>query len=98
MHEPIDLFINAKIVFYFPKDVFYTKKGIVSGKLPDLSNLYSIVEDSLQFVGILKNDRLIRQHNGSDRLPSKDDKYSLSITLTKAEQYENVEVKKRGKK
>ena len=40
-----------------------------SGNLPDASNLYQAVEDWLQGAGILANDRLIRSHDGSDRLP-----------------------------
>lgn len=49
--------VNIKFTFYLP-----------TNRLPDLSNLYQLPEDSLQTAGILKNDNLIGGHDGSRRL------------------------------
>lgn len=96
--QPIDIFVNAQFLFYFPVDEFYTKKGEISKKLADLSNLYCGPEDALQATNIITNDRLIRHHNGSDRLVSDDGKYHLSILLTRCEQYETMKTKPPPKK
>jgi len=60
-------------LFYFPKDEFIVKKGPrkgrISGRLPDLSNLFEIVSDSLEDAGIIENDRLISSFDLSRRLP-----------------------------
>lgn len=67
--------------FYFPKDHFFTKKGLINQKLPDLSNLYELPQDCLEDSGILKNDTLIHSHDLSRRLIG--DKYKLEIFLLK---------------
>lgn len=39
-----------------------------SGNLPDLSNLYQMPEDLLQYAGVIEDDRLIAGHDGSRRV------------------------------
>lgn len=79
----VDPFINAKFTFYFPKDVFYTKKGKVNKRLNDLSNLYELPQDALQKAGVISDDWLINGHNGSSRQVSYDNEFHLEIELTK---------------
>lgn len=79
---PDDHFINAEFLFYFPESHFFTKKGKVNQKLPDLSNLYELPQDCLQAAGIIQNDTLINSHDGSARLPHDSDKYILEVTLS----------------
>lgn len=85
---PIKDYINCKLTFIFPHKVFYTQKGDVNKKLPDLSNLYQIVEDELQKVGIIENDHLIASHDGSRRLPG--DSFKLIIELSRLEGVSHV--------
>jgi len=79
---PIDFPVNAMMVFYFNELDFYTKKGTVSKKIPDLSNLYQLPEDCLQKAGVLDNDHYICGHDGSRRYPTKDSSY-IEIILSR---------------
>lgn len=81
--EMITCDVNAKLVFHYPKSVYYTKKNEKSLKLADLSNLYCLPEDCLQKAGIIENDRLISSHNGSCRKPIDSNMYYLEIELTR---------------
>lgn len=81
--DTIDFDVNAKIVFFFPESVYFTKAGKRSNKVGDLSNLYQNVEDCLQKAQILQNDSLIASHDGSARKPIEGSKYMLEIVLTK---------------
>lgn len=80
--DPITDLVNCELIFYFPKTVYFTKKNEMSKKLPDLSNLFEAVTDSLQAAKILDNDRLIAGFDGSRRGISPDNNYYLSIKLT----------------
>lgn len=75
--------LNARFIFYFPKSVFYTKKGDRSKKIPDQSNLYELPQDVMEKVKIIENDTQICSHDGSRRMVSKDNNYYLEIELTK---------------
>lgn len=69
--EPFDCPIWLVMHFYFPKEKFYTKESKytqMSQRVPDLSNMYEIVQDSLQQAGIIKDDRLVESHDLSRRL------------------------------
>jgi len=81
--ESIDCDVNARFLFYFPKSKFYTKKGVRSARIADLSNLYEMPQDCLQVAGVLLDDALICSHDGSRRLPIDSEKHYLRITLTK---------------
>lgn len=97
--EPITCDLNAKFTFYFPYSVYFTKKGQRSLTLPDLSNLYELPQDCLQYdfspfkknhprykeMRIIHNDGQIVSHDGSRRLPIEDKDYYLEIELTKYE-------------
>lgn len=86
-------FINCKMVFYFPKDAFYTKKGLINKKLPDLSNLYELPQDALQRAGVIENDWQIVGHDGSTRAVSFDEKYYLEIEITPRYEHGKTETK-----
>lgn len=83
--DTISCDLNAKMIFYFPETVYFTKKGDRSKKLPDTSNLYELPQDVLQTVKIIENDTQICSHDGSRRLPSEDGLYWLEIELTTPE-------------
>jgi Holliday junction resolvase RusA-like endonuclease len=83
---PITCDINAKLTFYFPESVYFTKKGDRSKKLPDLSNLYELPQDCLQKVGIIQNDTQIVSHDGSRRKPLSGNNYVLEIELSHVEE------------
>lgn len=70
-HLPICEPMNAKMVFYF-KD----------RRHPDLSNSYQGVEDLLQDLGIIENDKLIHSHDGSRIRVQRDCQERVEITLT----------------
>jgi len=94
---PIVCDINAQFIFYFPKTIYFTKKGIRSQSLPDLSNLYELPQDCLQKNQcpfpkkhpqyreqmIIGNDTQICSHDGSRREPIDGTEYYLKIILTK---------------
>lgn len=67
--KPIEFPINLMMLFYFRRDIFYTKRGTQSKRLPDLSNLYQLPEDCLQQAGIITNDTIVSGHDGSRRMP-----------------------------
>jgi len=77
--KPIDGPIWAVFLFYFPMAEFFTKKGEISGRLPDQSNLYELVQDTLETAGVIKNDKLIHSHDLSRRLPGPD--WGLEVFL-----------------
>lgn len=77
---PITQDVSAKMTFFFHEKKFFTKKGARNKKLPDISNLYQLVEDCLQKAGVLFDDNLIDNHDGSRRLPHPDRNY-LEIEL-----------------
>ena len=80
--ETISCDLNAKLIFYFPQTIYFTKKGERSKKLPDTSNLYELPQDIMQKLQIIENDTQICSHDGSRRLPSEDNQYWLEIELT----------------
>jgi len=81
---PLNALIWALFEFYFPHDVFYSKStGEPSRRLPDLSNLLELPQDSLQRVGIIENDTQIHSLDLSRRLPGTE--YRLDIYLLKYE-------------
>lgn len=80
--ETITGSINAEFLFYYPKSVYFTKKGVRSKNIADLSNLYELPQDALTKAGVIEDDRIIDSHDGSRRIPNLDDKYILVITLT----------------
>lgn len=71
--------IWAVFLFHFPRNVYYTKQGQISQRLPDLSNLYELPQDTLQAAGVIENDHLICAHDLSRRLPS--DYWGLEVFL-----------------
>ena len=79
--NPIAYPVNVKMVFFFNEQEFFTKKGNVSKHIPDLSNLYQLVEDCLQKASILENDHWIAGHDGSRRSPTLDQSY-LEIEIS----------------
>jgi len=79
LFEPITTDVWGLFIFRFAN--YYTKKGVRSLTLPDLSNLYQLPEDCLQTAGIILNDTQICCHDLSRRLPSSDDKNHLEIFL-----------------
>ena len=83
LDEPIDCDINAQFIFYFPKTVFYTKKGVRKKTLGDTSNLYQGPEDCLQKARIIVNDEQICSHDGSRRLPIEGTEHYIKIILTR---------------
>jgi Holliday junction resolvase RusA-like endonuclease len=81
--EPINCDINAQYTFYFPESIYYTKKGQRSLKLPDLDNLFGLVNDCLQKAEVISNDTIIGGFDGSRRKPIKGSEYFLEIILSK---------------
>lgn len=65
--------------FYFPKEVYFTQKGEISKKLPDLSNLYELPQDCLIKARVIADDTLIDSHDLSRRLVG--DSYKLEIFI-----------------
>ena len=84
---PIKDHVNAKFTFWFPETKFFTAKGNRSMNIPDLSNLYELPQDVLVKCGILDDDWLIESHNGSSRMPHKDERFILEIELTEVNQH-----------
>lgn len=94
--SPILCDLNAEFTFYFPKSVYFTKKDVRSKTLPDLSNLYELPQDCLQYnfcklnkkhpqfkeIKIIGSDSQICSHDGSRRLPIDGTDYYLKIVLT----------------
>lgn len=77
MREPKFKTITTPIwcvfLFYFPEKDFVVKngerKGKLSGRLPDLSNLIELPADALQKARVIENDNLICSLDLSRRLP-----------------------------
>ncbi len=78
--------VIAEFIFYFPKSKYFTKKGLRSKTLPDLSNLYETVQDCLQDARIIENDTCIVNHGSSHRSPINDNQCWLEIRLIKPDQ------------
>lgn len=97
LDKPILCDINAKFTFHFPETVYFTKRGPRSQNLPDLSNLYELPQDCLQYnfckfkkghpmfeeLKIIGNDSQICSHDGSRRVPIKGTEYFLEIEITR---------------
>lgn len=78
---PITQDVQAKLTFHFHHKKFIAKTtGLRNKTLPDISNLYQLVEDCLQTAGVLFDDGLIDNHDGSRRL-SHPDRHYLEIEL-----------------
>lgn len=80
--DPITQDISICFKFYFPKSIYFTKKGLRSRTLSDLSNLYELPQDCLQKAGIISNDTQICSHDGSRRLPIEGTDYYLEIIIS----------------
>ena len=84
--QPITCDLQAKIIFYYPETVFWTKKHERNKKLGDLDNLLSLPIDCLQKAGIIANDSQICSFDGSRRVPLPEKtQYYLDIELIKLE-------------
>ena len=81
--KSIDFPIWCVFLFYFPASDFVVKsgprKGKLSQRLPDLSNLYELPQDCLTAAGVIEDDHLICSHDLSRRLPAKS--YGLEIFI-----------------
>jgi len=74
--------VSMCCIFYFDYHSFWLKSGTARKKtLPDLSNLYQLVEDCLESSGVLENDRLIQSHDGSRILPAPRNKIYLELSM-----------------
>jgi Holliday junction resolvase RusA-like endonuclease len=80
--ETITCDVNLEATFYFPKSIYFTKKGKRNEKIVDLSNSYELVQDCLQKSEIIKNDTQICGHDRSRRMPIDGPEYFLKIILT----------------
>jgi len=85
LDKPIECDISAKFIFYFPKTVYYTKKGERSKSLSDLDNLTQLPLDCLQKSGVILNDTLVCSFDGTRRMPIDGTDYYIKIELTKFE-------------
>lgn len=81
LDKPIHDSVWAMLLFFYPNSQFFTQRGQINRKLPDLSNLYELPQDALQKAGILKNDSQIMSHDLSRKLPSGDENFYLEIFL-----------------
>lgn len=79
--DTIETDIQVKLIFYFPKTIYYTKKNERSLKLPDIDNLFGTVFDCLQKAQIIKNDTQICSVDGTRRLPIDKTDYYLDIEI-----------------
>lgn len=77
--KPIDCKIWAIFLFYFTKDIYFTKKGEMSKFVPDLSNLYELPQDALTKSLIIDDDRLIESHDLSRRLVGHETKLEIFL-------------------
>lgn len=75
-------YVNVKMTFHFKKSDYFTKKGEINRKIPDLSNLYQLPEDCLTKARIIEDDHYIASHDGSRRVPN-DIGHFLEIEITK---------------
>ena len=76
--------VNIKFIFHIPESVYYTKQGVRSKKVADISNLYELPQDVLQKTKIIENDSQVESHDGSRRKPIKDNTAWLEIEITKS--------------
>ena len=76
--------IHIKYVFYYPKSVYFTKKGVRSKNLADLSNLIETPSDALIKAKIIQDDNLIVSLDGTRRDFIEDNNYWLEIEIFKA--------------
>lgn len=83
-HETILDDVIAEFIFVYPKTKYFTKAGHRNKKLGDLSNLYQLVEDSLQKAGIIFDDGQIVNHGDSRRDYHNGPNPCLAISLFKA--------------
>lgn len=67
--KPIDSPVWIVLHFFYCNERYYTKKGIRTLKLPDLSNLYELPQDALTKANIISDDKIIRSHDLSRILP-----------------------------
>lgn len=65
--------------FYFRPEDYFTKKGEISLKLPDLSNLLELPSDCLQKAHIILNDTQIESFDLSRRLMGPEAKLDVFI-------------------
>jgi len=65
--------------FYFPKERYLTKKGPISKKLPDLTNLIELPQDCLTGANIIEDDSLIHSVDLSRRLIGKNHRLEIFI-------------------
>ncbi len=77
--EPLSCRLWTIMHFHFKREDFFTKKGEISLKLPDLSNLLQLPEDCLQKAGVISNDTLIDSHDLSRRLIGPTNKLEVFI-------------------
>lgn len=81
--KSIDKPVWCVFLFYFPETDFVVKngprKGQISGRLPDLSNLLELPADALQKAGVIENDRQICSFDLSRRLPGR--AYGLEVFI-----------------
>lgn len=80
LQQPLTGRLRALLWFYFPKNVFYTAKGVESKRLGDCTNLSQIYEDALQSAGVIKNDSQLAPIE-LDRKPSDDNTHKVLIEL-----------------
>jgi Holliday junction resolvase RusA-like endonuclease len=83
--DPIDFPIHCIFTFCFNASNYYTKKGEISKKLPDLSNLIQLPEDCLEKARIIANDSLIHSLDGSRRLAHSSTQLEIKILRYKGE-------------
>jgi len=81
--ETIDFDVTAKFVFYYPQSKFFTKKGVRSKNLADVSNLIELPQDCLQKSKILADDNLICTVEAKRGI-STDDRHLMYVKLCKA--------------
>jgi Holliday junction resolvase RusA-like endonuclease len=93
IYSPIKRPISCQLVFGFKN--YYnkpTKKNQDKLKrnqtIPDISNLYQFIEDCLQKAGVIINDNIIENHDGSKRIYSPIN--TVKITLFKCHEVESI--------
>lgn len=69
---PINAPVNLKLVIYFKNHAHE----------PDLSNSYQGIEDCLEEVGIISNDKLIYSHDGSRKVFGKTSEDHFEVFLS----------------
>lgn len=86
--EPLEGPLWLIMHFYFTEHKYFVKQSkkqeLTNGKrrskcIPDLSNLYEIVQDSLQQAGIILDDNLVESHDLSRRLVGEKNRLDVFI-------------------